>query len=104
MRSRILFGLATAAFGLLVGGLVGLAAAVVSVLNVSRPRQLFTWFIVPLFVSMVAATLFQGRLAQDMSFALARPVAHQLGLALAIALMVLAVGAPRPGDAAAAGS
>jgi hypothetical protein len=88
---RIAFAVAMSVLGFVVGGVVGLAAAVVSVANASRPRALLQWIILPVFVAMVVATLVEGRLAQDIAFAQERPIAHLLGLALAIGLFVLAV-------------
>jgi len=86
-----MLAVAISTIGFLVGGVVGLATAIVSVANASRPLELMRWIIVPLFAAMVAATLVQGRLAQDTAFAMERPLAHLLGLALAVALFSLAV-------------
>lgn len=91
MTGRITIAVVLSMVGLLIGGLVGLAAAVVSVVNASRPREIMRWLVMPLFVAMVVATVVEGRLAQDMRFAEARPVAHLLGLALTVILIVLAV-------------
>jgi hypothetical protein len=88
---RIVLVLVLAAVGFVVGGLVGLAAAVVATANARRPRQLVRWLILPVFVAMVVATVIEGPLTQSMSFAATRPMAHLLGLALAISLFVLAV-------------
>lgn len=95
MSRRLALPVAMCAVGFVIGGFVGLAAAIITVVNASRPRDLFLWIVTPLFVAMVATTVFEGRLSQDMGFALDRPVAHQLGLALAVVLLVMVIVTPR---------
>lgn len=99
MTQRItvtVFGLAVC---FLLGGPVGLAAALAVVAVGFRPWLVALAIALPLTVAMAVATVAQGPFRQFGGFAIERPIAHLFGLGLASCLLMFAIGnrsAPRP--------
>lgn len=92
MTQRITVTVSGLALCFLLGGPIGLAAALAVILVGFRPWLVALVIALPLTLAMAIATAVQGPFDQLVGFATERPIAHLLGLALASCLLMFALG------------
>jgi len=92
MNLRHRLGLLLTVFtGFVLAGFVG-ALVAIPVHRFSRETQRFvSIFLIPTFVAMIVATLFEGPRKQSLIFASERPIAHTLGLIIAFGIVMTAI-------------
>lgn len=87
-RLGILF---TVFAGFVLAGFVG-ALVAIPVYRFSRETKRFvSFFLIPTFVAMIVATLFEGPRNQSLRFVSERPIAHTLGLIIAFGIVMTAI-------------
>jgi len=101
IRRQSLGILLTILAGFILAGFVG-ALAAIPIHHISRETKRFvSYFLIPTFLAMVIATIFEGPRDQTLQFASERPIAHTLGLTIAFGIVTTALngsGAITPED------